>query len=478
MSFTKSTLLGSAAVLAAVVGAQAADLPSKKAAPATYVKICDAYGAGFFYIPGTESCVKLGGKARFEFAYTPGKDTFDASTGKLQQSANVQSTTGFFERAVMDVDVRTPTSMGVARTFIRLRVENSSGLRNTTVTQLGIDTKGVSNGYGMSDASSTAIKAPLAFVQWTGFTFGEAAGNYTMMPAGPIANLAYGFNGTGGAKQIAYTADFGGGLTSTLAIEDQRDLNYANQLAFAQPATAANIVGNIRTDQAWGFAGLSVMIGNNSVNNAGSGYSSATGAVAGIDGSVGQTTFGAYSVGATVSYKLPMIAAGDQIWFTTNYAKGMLTGVINAGGLSTFGGGNRLFGGVLRVDNNLVQTNNVTGAASSTNVYTYGSTTGWNLATEYVHYWAPQWRSLVSAGYVSLSPPTSTNSTTWGNGKAWEVSGNLIYSPVTDMDIGLELQYANLKNTMQNPTDAFKAAGQPGLSVNNYTMRFRAERAF
>ena len=51
MSFMKSALLGSAAVIAAVVGAQAADLPSKKAAPATYVKICDAYGAGFFYIP-------------------------------------------------------------------------------------------------------------------------------------------------------------------------------------------------------------------------------------------------------------------------------------------------------------------------------------------------------------------------------------------------------------------------------------------
>ena len=36
------TLLSSAAVILTVVGAQAADLPSKKAAPATYVKICDA----------------------------------------------------------------------------------------------------------------------------------------------------------------------------------------------------------------------------------------------------------------------------------------------------------------------------------------------------------------------------------------------------------------------------------------------------
>ena len=70
------TLLGSAAVIMAVVGAQAADLPSKKAAPATYVKICDAYGAGFYTLPGTDTCVKLGGYFRGEYQYTPGKDIY------------------------------------------------------------------------------------------------------------------------------------------------------------------------------------------------------------------------------------------------------------------------------------------------------------------------------------------------------------------------------------------------------------------
>jgi len=63
------TLLGSAAVIMAVVGAQAADLPSKKAAPATYVKICDAYGAGFFYIPGSDTCLRVGGYVRVDYDY-------------------------------------------------------------------------------------------------------------------------------------------------------------------------------------------------------------------------------------------------------------------------------------------------------------------------------------------------------------------------------------------------------------------------
>jgi hypothetical protein len=50
MKVVKSLLLGSAAGLLTVAGAQAADLPTRKAAPVEYVRICDAYGAGFFYI--------------------------------------------------------------------------------------------------------------------------------------------------------------------------------------------------------------------------------------------------------------------------------------------------------------------------------------------------------------------------------------------------------------------------------------------
>ena len=94
------------------------------------------------------------------------------------------------------------------------------------------------------------------------------------------------------------------------------------------------------------------------------------------------------------------------------------------------------------------------------------------------HYWAKDWRSNFSAGYVEISPPTSTKADTWGKGKAWEVSGSLVYSPVKDLDIGLEVQYANLKNTVQNPNTTFKDAGMPGLSVNNTSAKLRIDRAF
>ena len=63
----KSLLLGSAAALAAVSGAQAADaIIAAEPEPMEYVRVCDAFGTGYFYIPGTETCLKIGGYVRFQ----------------------------------------------------------------------------------------------------------------------------------------------------------------------------------------------------------------------------------------------------------------------------------------------------------------------------------------------------------------------------------------------------------------------------
>ena len=71
MKIIKSVTIGSAAVLVAVGGAQAADLPVKAKA-VEYVRICSLYGAGFFYIPGTDTCVKLGGYVRADTTFNGG----------------------------------------------------------------------------------------------------------------------------------------------------------------------------------------------------------------------------------------------------------------------------------------------------------------------------------------------------------------------------------------------------------------------
>src|SRR5262245_12020400 len=71
MKSVKTLLLGTAAGLVAVAGAQAADIPVK-AAPVQFVKICSLYGDGFYYIPGTDTCLKMGGYLRVQTEYNMG----------------------------------------------------------------------------------------------------------------------------------------------------------------------------------------------------------------------------------------------------------------------------------------------------------------------------------------------------------------------------------------------------------------------
>jgi hypothetical protein len=59
----KSLLLGSAAALLTVGAAQAADFGAE---PVNYVRVCDAFGAGFYYAPGTDTCIKISGWVRAE----------------------------------------------------------------------------------------------------------------------------------------------------------------------------------------------------------------------------------------------------------------------------------------------------------------------------------------------------------------------------------------------------------------------------
>src|SRR3979490_2397779 len=117
MKMVKSLILGSAAGLMAMGGAQAADLPVKAKA-VEYVRVCSLYGAGFFYIPGTDTCVKFGGYLRVD-------TTFNASGVQDNPSWNGDSGQGnryhdYFSarsRLGFTVDTRTATEYGVVRTF-------------------------------------------------------------------------------------------------------------------------------------------------------------------------------------------------------------------------------------------------------------------------------------------------------------------------------------------------------------------------
>ncbi|WP_306180741.1 porin [Rhizobium sp. AN73] len=110
----KSLLIGSAAALAAVSGAHAADaIVAAEPEPLEYVRVCDAFGTGFFYIPGTETCLKFGGYVRFQTDF--GRDKSGTSDWNS------------FTRAQFEVDTRTDTELGALRGFIGFRGNADNG---------------------------------------------------------------------------------------------------------------------------------------------------------------------------------------------------------------------------------------------------------------------------------------------------------------------------------------------------------------
>ena len=116
MKLVKSLLLGSAAGLIAVGGAQAADLPVKAKA-VEYVKICSLYGAGFYYIPGTDTCIKLGGYLRAEVALNTNSSFSGQLTGNNGARNRLTNYYTMRAREDLNIDTRTATEYGVVRTF-------------------------------------------------------------------------------------------------------------------------------------------------------------------------------------------------------------------------------------------------------------------------------------------------------------------------------------------------------------------------
>src|SRR5689334_15528043 len=107
MAPLRTALLGCA--VAVSNGALAADLPARSVAPVEYVRVCSTYGTGFFYVPGTESCLRVSGRVRADYIYL---EPFDRS----------QDSTGFRARGRLNIDHRTMTEFGLLRTYVRFEI--------------------------------------------------------------------------------------------------------------------------------------------------------------------------------------------------------------------------------------------------------------------------------------------------------------------------------------------------------------------
>ena len=137
----KSLLLGSAAALAVVSGAQAADaIVAAEPEPMEYVRVCDAFGTGYFYIPGTETCLKISGSVRFAYDWSS-NDT--SSDGDFQTRARVEFT------------AKNDSEIGTIGSYIRL--QGTSDDANAVVEQAYITVGGFRAGYSVTFADDIGI---------------------------------------------------------------------------------------------------------------------------------------------------------------------------------------------------------------------------------------------------------------------------------------------------------------------------------
>ncbi|MBD9386421.1 porin [Agrobacterium sp. AGB01] len=149
----KSLLIGSAAALAAVSGAQAADaIVAAEPEPLEYVRVCDAFGAGYFYIPGTETCLRIGGEVRFTVGF--GEDVGANSTSDWYSAT----------RGRVFFDTKTDSELGTIGTYIRLQGNYSSaGTPSSAVSleQAYITVGGLKAGKALTWWDDTGINGEL-----------------------------------------------------------------------------------------------------------------------------------------------------------------------------------------------------------------------------------------------------------------------------------------------------------------------------
>ncbi|MGL5446221.1 MAG: porin [Rhabdaerophilum sp.] len=284
MKLVKSLLLGSAAGLVAVAGASAADLGVKKPTAVEYVKTCPQYGAGFFVVPGTTSCLKIIGRVRADYIFN----------NDLTRTADKNT---FRARGYFGYDHRTATEYGLLRTYVRGFI-------------------------GRDNAGAYAPVMEYAFIQFGGLTVGRI----TPVFEHGYANLFNGSGTFGGFSDISYvnsfgyTFQFGGGFSATVALDAARERQVGIAGTTYGGQAMPDVVASLDYAGSWGSAKLA-------------------GAVHQIRDGVNppaSTKYG-YALTAAAKINLPMISRGSNIWFNGTYAEGAVS-YAGFGSTMTIGG--------------------------------------------------------------------------------------------------------------------------------------------
>jgi hypothetical protein len=465
------SIAGSFAGLGSAAGARAADLPIAKAAPVEYVRVCSTYGEGFFYVPGTESCLRISGRVRFDALYSE----------PITRAADAIGTRA---RGRLNVDHRTATAYGLLRTYIRFEITRDSGTP-----------------FGRTGAIGTTPDLTQGFIQFGGLTAGRATSFFDNpdLPTEHMGTLR--FSDAPDVNLLAYTFSFGSGFSATLSLEDAQERRVVSEPLIFVPGfttfpfgTAApvpfvyggqrtpDLVGNIRYTGTWGGVQLSGAV--HQIRDVG-GY----GLVNPVTGTAlptfADTEYG-FAVTAQGSVTLPFLGTGDAAWLALTYTDGALGYILG-------GTGAGLTAGSLALP--------LTDAFVDPFTGDFRTTEAWSIAGGITHNWTPTVRSSLFGSWARFDAPggastiVPTTSATLADGTAgsrigfvdfdeYRIGANTFWSPVAGLNLGLEVLYTKLdpqgrvavpeSNLAGTPVGTFRPRGSEDI----WEGRLRVQRDF
>jgi hypothetical protein len=489
MNLVKGLLLGTAATFVATAAAQAADLPVKAKA-VEYVKVCSLYGAGFYYIPGSDTCIKLGGYLRAEVGFnTSGASETPAWAGASGQQNRYRNYEQFRSRQDLTIDTRTATEYGVVRTFFDATYTWTSGSNSST-------------GYTGDAVAGGSLGVYFAFIQFAGFTMGKAASNFSApwhgSPGNIGSNLLGGDDTSTGINQFAYTAEFGNGVAGTISVEDQSAYRYSqlynvntgvNPLLFAGSTstyfsgtgpgsssyggtTIPDVVGKIRVEQSWGL--FQVTAAGHNIHAAYYGANETTGS---------PTDKYGYAVGAALSLKNLPTGAGDSINIDASYADGAARYVIGGTSPNAFA----MYGGssAAGVYQSVAFASDPDGLFGANGQIQ--TTKSFGVRGAFNHNWSPYWSTSLFGAYSAVDFGASgkalynaglgaavagLGTTYFGdpNFKIAQVGTRTAWTPVKGLTFSAEVQYTLLD---QNYSGVTAVAVSPSATKPTAVYQFK-----
>jgi len=491
-------------------GAQAAYIPPPmgKAPGILYMRECPVYGPGFFFIPGTTGCIKVGGYVRLQGGTGASGDGIvtgaDTMAGQGRRNRIDSNDVNYQARVAMSLDARFLTEWGVARGYLRGGFEQITPF-NSPVTP--------------------AVWWDRGYIEFAGFTIGKQRSFFDIFE--PVSNYTYGNPRTNGDTDLygaimgGFTYRFGSGASVSVAVEDPgaHDRGGVANMAmgeltlgglatnngFAGQGTTANtrtlngfsmpdIIGNARYDQDWGYLAVSGALhqvaggyygGANSLNNfhpeGKIGFAVQAAGKFFIPQLRGDYVGGSfvYSEGA------PGYAARNNVWQLYNPAH--IIGGVNSAGFAWLPDG---------VYDNV---NPLGGPPNSA----IELTTAWSFNGVYEHIWTDQWKTNVYGGYTKVTfNSTATNLINQhlptpplggtacgvpvegavappiaiGNGVGnscspnfsfWQIGSRTQYSPTAWLDLGVDVSWTHLNTAYKGPNATLGANGaRPGGLYN------------